>query len=103
MKAKVVDGWPRENAIRIILSDTDSAQENAIRRALISDVPKLAIIRVNITKEVVKQLDFNKCIAIIIPTRCCWYIDSYRDDMLFLLFLFILLLFILLDPDIKSF
>ena len=55
MKAKVVDGWPRENAIRIILSDTDSAQVNAIRRALISDVPKLAITRVNITQGVVEN------------------------------------------------
>ena len=50
MKAQVVDGWPRGNAIRILLSDTDGSQVNAIRRALISDVPKLAISRVNFTQ-----------------------------------------------------
>ena len=55
MKAKVVDGWPRDNAIRILLTDTDSSQVNAIRRALISDVPKLAISRVNITQGVVEN------------------------------------------------
>ena len=34
MKAEVVKGWPRNNAIRILLKDTDSSQVNAIRRAL---------------------------------------------------------------------
>ena len=55
MKAEVVKGWPRNNAIRILLKDTDSSQVNAIRRALISDVPKLAITRVNITQGVVEN------------------------------------------------
>ena len=55
MKAEVVKGWPRDNAIRILLKDTDSSQVNAIRRALISDVPKLAITRVNITQGVVEN------------------------------------------------
>ena len=55
MKAEVVDGWPRENAIRILLTDTDASQVNAIRRALISDVPKLAISRVNFTQGIVEQ------------------------------------------------
>ena len=52
MKAEIVDGWPQGNAIRILLSETDASQVNAIRRALISDVPKLAISNVNITQGV---------------------------------------------------
>jgi len=55
MKAEIVEGWPQENAIRILLSETDASQVNAIRRALISDVPKLAISRVNITQGVVES------------------------------------------------
>ena len=47
MKVQIVDGWPRGNAIRILLTETDAAQVNAIRRALIADVPKLAIDSVN--------------------------------------------------------
>jgi len=35
MKAQVVDGWPRGNAIRVLLTDTDASQVNAIRRAMI--------------------------------------------------------------------
>ena len=52
MEAKIVDGWPQENAIRILLTDTDAAQVNAIRRALIADVPKLAIHRVDFSQGV---------------------------------------------------
>ena len=55
MKAEIVDGWPKENSIRISLSETDASQVNAIRRALISDVPKLAITRVNISQGVVEN------------------------------------------------
>jgi len=55
MKAQVVDGWPRGNAIRVLLTDTDASQVNAIRRAMISDVPKLAISRVNFTQGIVEQ------------------------------------------------
>ena len=55
MKAEIVEGWPKENSIRITLSETDASQVNAIRRALISDVPKLAITRVNITQGVVEN------------------------------------------------
>ena len=55
MKAEVVEGWPKENSIRISLSETDASQVNAIRRALISDVPKLAITRVNISQGVVEN------------------------------------------------
>ncbi|MFQ3317162.1 MAG: DNA-directed RNA polymerase subunit D [Candidatus Poseidoniaceae archaeon] len=47
MDVQIVDGWPNGNAIRILLTNTDAAQVNAIRRALIADVPKLAIDRVN--------------------------------------------------------
>ena len=55
MKAQIVEGWPKENSIRISLSETDASQVNAIRRALISDVPKLAITRVNISQGVVEN------------------------------------------------
>tara|TARA_B100000963_G_scaffold361292_1_gene395962 strand:- start:4197 stop:5123 length:927 start_codon:yes stop_codon:yes gene_type:complete len=54
VKAQIVEGWPKENSIRISLSETDASQVNAIRRALISDVPKLAITRVNISQGVVE-------------------------------------------------
>ena len=54
MKAEVVSGWPKDNSIRISLSETDASQVNAIRRALISDVPKLAINRVNFSQGVVE-------------------------------------------------
>ena len=55
MKAEIVEGWPKENSIRITLSETDASQVNAIRRALISDVPILAITRVNISQGVVEN------------------------------------------------
>ena len=55
MKAEIVKGWPRGNSIRIVLSETDASQVNAIRRTLISDVPKLAITRVNISQGVVEN------------------------------------------------
>ena len=52
MKANIVNGWPQNNSVRIEISETDASQVNAIRRALISEVPKLAITRVNITQGV---------------------------------------------------
>ncbi|MDG1556903.1 MAG: DNA-directed RNA polymerase subunit D [Candidatus Poseidoniaceae archaeon] len=52
MEAKTVEGWPQGNATRILLTDTDAAQVNAIRRALIADVPKLAINRVDFSQGV---------------------------------------------------
>ncbi|MDA8594123.1 DNA-directed RNA polymerase subunit D [Euryarchaeota archaeon] len=52
MDVQIVDGWPRGNEIRILLTDTDAAQVNAVRRALIADVPKLAIDKVNFTQGV---------------------------------------------------
>ena len=52
MKANIVNGCPQNNSVRIEISETDASQVNAIRRALISEVPKLAITRVNITQGV---------------------------------------------------
>ena len=52
MEAKTVEGWPQGNATRVLLTDTDAAQVNAIRRALIADVPKLAINRVDFSQGV---------------------------------------------------
>ena len=52
MDVQIVDGWPRGNEIRIFLTNTDAAQVNAVRRALIADVPKLAIDKVNFTQGV---------------------------------------------------
>ena len=46
MKSKIIDGWPKGRQIKIHLTDTDAAQVNAIRRAIISDVPKMAISKV---------------------------------------------------------
>lgn len=52
MDAKVVDGWPQGHEIRILITNSDAAQVNAIRRALIADVPKLAITRVDFNQGV---------------------------------------------------
>ncbi len=48
MKAQIVDGWPKENRIRILLTDTDASQVNSLRRTILSDVPKMAITKVRI-------------------------------------------------------
>ena len=50
MKTEIVEGWPRGHEIRILISETDASQVNAIRRALIADVPKLAITRVDFSQ-----------------------------------------------------
>jgi DNA-directed RNA polymerase subunit D len=47
MKAEIINGWPQGNSIRLLLTETSTAQVNSIRRALIADVPKLAITRVD--------------------------------------------------------
>ena len=52
MKTEIVEGWPQGHEIRILISDTDASQVNAIRRALIADVPKLAITRVDFSQGV---------------------------------------------------
>ena len=46
MKAQIVDGWPKGNRIKILITDTDAAQANAIRRTILADVPKMAISKV---------------------------------------------------------
>jgi len=55
MKAKVVDGWPKGNKIRIILSDTNAAQVNSLRRAILADVPKMAIDKVRFEQGVTQD------------------------------------------------
>ena len=55
MKTEIVNGWPQGHEIRILISDTDAAQVNAIRRALIADVPKLAITRVDFSQGVTQD------------------------------------------------
>ena len=47
MKAEIINGWPQGNSIRILLTETSTAQVNSVRRALIADVPKLAITRLD--------------------------------------------------------
>ena len=48
MKAQIVNGWPKENRIRILITDSDAAQVNSLRRTILSDVPKMAITKVRI-------------------------------------------------------
>ena len=55
MKTEIVEGWPRGHEIRILISETDASQVNAIRRALIADVPKLAITRVDFSQGVTQD------------------------------------------------
>ncbi|RJU88010.1 MAG: DNA-directed RNA polymerase subunit D [Candidatus Poseidoniales archaeon] len=55
MKAQIVEGWPKNNNIRIILSDTNAAQVNSLRRAIIADVPKMAITKVRFEQGVTQD------------------------------------------------
>ena len=55
MKTEVVQGWPQGHEIRILISESDASQVNAIRRALIADVPKLAITRVDFSQGVTQD------------------------------------------------
>ncbi len=55
MKAEIVDGWPKGNKIRILLSDTNAAQVNSLRRAIIADVPKMAITKVRFEQGVTQD------------------------------------------------
>ena len=55
MKAEVVEGWPKDNKIRIILSDTNAAQVNSLRRAILADVPKMAITKVRFEQGVTQD------------------------------------------------
>ena len=55
MKTEIVEGWPQGHEIRILISETNASQVNAIRRALIADVPKLAITRVDFSQGVTQD------------------------------------------------
>ena len=55
MKAQVVEGWPKDNKIRIILSETNAAQVNSLRRAILADVPKMAITKVRFEQGVTQD------------------------------------------------
>ena len=55
MKTEIVPGWPQGHEIRILISETNASQVNAIRRALIADVPKLAITRVDFSQGVTQD------------------------------------------------
>ncbi len=55
MKAQIVEGWPKGNKIRIILSETNAAQVNSLRRAILADVPKMAITKVRFEQGVTQD------------------------------------------------
>ena len=55
MKAQIVEGWPKGNKIRIVLSETNAAQVNGLRRAILSDVPKMAITKVRFEQGVTQD------------------------------------------------
>tara|TARA_B110000444_G_scaffold148907_1_gene139251 strand:+ start:1604 stop:2530 length:927 start_codon:yes stop_codon:yes gene_type:complete len=55
MKAQIVEGWPKGNKIRIVLSETNAAQVNSLRRAILSDVPKMAITKVRFEQGVTQD------------------------------------------------
>lgn len=49
MKASVVDGYPKGNRMKILIEGVDASQVNALRRAIMADVPKMAISKVMFT------------------------------------------------------
>ena len=55
MKAQIVEGWPKNNNIRIVLSNTNAAQVNSLRRAIMADVPKMAITKVRFEQGVTQD------------------------------------------------
>ena len=55
MKAQIVEGWPKGNKIRIVLSETNAAQVNSLRRAILADVPKMAITKVRFEQGVTQD------------------------------------------------
>jgi len=55
VKAEIVKGWPKDNQIRILLTDTNAAQVNSLRRAIIADVPKMAITKVRFEQGVTQD------------------------------------------------
>ena len=72
MKAKIVDGWPKDNSIRIHLSDTNAAQVNSLRRAMMADVPKMAITKVRFEQG--SSLDND---GVIYESVLIWGTDKY--------------------------
>ena len=52
MNIETVNGWPKGRKAKYLISDSDASQINAIRRAILSDVPKLAIAFVDFTQGV---------------------------------------------------
>ena len=55
MNIESVKGWPKGRKAKYLISDSDASQVNAIRRALIADVPKLAITRVDFSQGVTQD------------------------------------------------
>ena len=49
MKASVVDGYPKGNKMKILIEDAEASHVNALRRAIMADVPKMAISKVMFT------------------------------------------------------
>ncbi len=49
MKASVVDGYPKGNKMKILIEGAEAYQVNALRRAIMADVPKMAISKVMFT------------------------------------------------------
>ena len=43
MNIESVKGWPKGRKAKYLISDSDASQVNAMRRAILSDVPKMAI------------------------------------------------------------
>lgn len=55
MKIEAVEGWPKGRKHRCLMTDTDASQVNAIRRAILADVPTLAVGFVDFTQGVNKD------------------------------------------------
>ena len=55
MKASVVDGWPKNNRIRIHITDANASEVNSIRRTILSDVPKMAITKVRFEQGTIEE------------------------------------------------
>ena len=70
MKASVVDGWPKNNRIRIHITDANASEVNSIRRTILSDVPKMAITKVRSEQGTIEEdgkiLEFR----MYFPTKC---------------------------------
>ena len=49
MKASIVDGYPKGHKMKILIEDAEASHVNALRRAIMADVPKMAISSVRFT------------------------------------------------------